>query len=150
MPRLVPFRLMGEGRRVYDLLRGYVNREYDRIRGVELDDAERELNETIRGTMPPKTTPTSSNSMSTPQSEPVASREERARNILGVTSESNFDEIRRAFERLNKRGDPSRFPLGSAEREHAAAIQKSVQWAYGVLTVNVDAIEKRFRSLEIE
>ena len=140
---------MGTGRRAYDLLRGYVNREYDRIRGVELDDAERELNDTLKGYMPPKTTPAAQSSTSTP-AEPPLSREERARRILGVNEQSTFDEIRRSFERLNKRGDPNRFPVGSEEREHAAAIQKSVQWAYGVLTANVDAIEKRFRSLEID
>jgi DnaJ-class molecular chaperone len=80
----------------------------------------------------------------------LASREDRARRILGVSAGATFDETRRAFERLNKRGDPSRFPANSMEREHAAAIQKSVQWAYAVLTANVDAIEKRFRSLEID
>ncbi|HTQ09521.1 MAG TPA: J domain-containing protein [Fimbriimonadaceae bacterium] len=141
---------MGEAKRVYDLLRGYVNREYDRIRGVELDEAERELNDVIAGSTPSKTSLSSANTPAVGSVEPVASREERARRILGVTEQSSFDEIRRAFERLNKRGDPSRFPGNSPEREHAASIQKSVQWAYGVLTVNVDATEKRFRSLEIE
>jgi len=140
---------MGEAKRVYDLLRGYVNREYDRIRGVELDEAERELNDVIKGSVPPKTTPSQA-AASSADVEPVASREDRARRILGVTETATFDEIRRAFERLNKRGDPTRFPMNSPEREHAASIQKSVQWAYGVLTANVDAIEKRFRSLEIE
>jgi hypothetical protein len=140
---------MGEGRRAYDLLRGYVNREYDRIRGVDLDNAERELNDSLQGYMPPTkttTTPTSADQTS----EPPLSREERARRILGVEPDAPFDDIRRSFERLNKRGDPSRFPPASPEREHAASIQKSVQWAYGVLTANVDVIEKRFRSLEIE
>lgn len=128
-------------------MRGYVNREYDRIRGVDLDDAERELNDSLQGYMPPKT---ASATPSATQPEPPMSREDRARKILGVTAEAPFDEIRRAFERLNKRGDPARFPPASPEREHAAAIQKSVQWAYGVLTANVDTIEKRFRSLEID
>jgi len=142
---------MGEAKRVYDLLRGYVYREYDRIRGVELDEAERELNDVMKGTPPPpRTSSTSSPPAPSSQGEPLASREERARRILGVTPDSNFDDIRRAFERLSKRGDPTRFPLNSEEREHAASIQKSVQWAYGVLTANIDANEKRFRSLEIE
>jgi hypothetical protein len=138
---------MSTGRRAYDLLRGYVNREYDRIRGVDFEDAERELNDSLRGYVPPKTT--SPKPAPTPE-EQIASREDRARRILGLNSGASFDEVRKAFERLNKRGDPSRFPADSVEREHAAAIQKSVQWAYGVLTANVDMIEKRFRSLEIE
>ncbi|HWA82947.1 MAG TPA: J domain-containing protein [Fimbriimonadaceae bacterium] len=148
---------MGTARRAYDLLRGYVNREYDRIRGVDLDDAERELNDSMQGYMPPKkasSTPSpSSTSQPTPQVDPAqiaATREERARRILGVGPEATFDDIRRAFERLSKRGDPNRFPNNSVEREHAATIQKSVQWAYGVLTANIDSVEKRFRSLEIE
>jgi hypothetical protein len=137
---------MSEARRAYDLLRGYVNREYDRIRGVDLDNAERELNDSLANNMPAKsTTPTPQ-----PATEQIASREERARRILGVAEGATFDDVRRSFERLNKRGDPTRFPVGSEEREHATAIQKSVQWAYGVLTANVDMIEKRFRSLEIE
>jgi hypothetical protein len=139
---------MGEARRAYDLLRGYVNREYDRIRGVDLDNAERELNDSLQGYMPPRSTSTPP--QTTPPAEPTASREDRARRILGVNPDASFDDIRRSFERLNKRGDPSRFPAGSEERDHAASIQKSVQWAYGVLTANVDGLEKRFRSLEIE
>jgi hypothetical protein len=139
---------MGEARRAYDLLRGYVNREYDRIRGVDFDNAERELNDSLQDYMPPNTASTPQKA--TPPAEPTASREERARRILGVDANASFDEIRRSFERLNKRGDPSRFPVGSEEREHATSIQKSVQWAYGVLTANVDPIDKRFRSLEID
>ncbi|MFI5385581.1 MAG: hypothetical protein ACHQ50_05605 [Fimbriimonadales bacterium] len=141
---------MGEGRRVYDLLRGYVNREYDRIRGVDLDDAERELNDAMQGYTLPNKTATASATTSSQDAQPVLSREERARKILGVATDASFEDIRRAFERLSKRGDPSRFPNNSVERDHAASIQKSVQWAYGVLTANVDSIEKRFRSLEIE
>jgi hypothetical protein len=138
---------MGEARRAYDLLRGYINREYDRIRGVDLDNAERELSDSLQGYMPPKKT---ESPMKDQPTEPALPREERARRILGVSPTASFEEIRRSFERLNKRGDPSRFPAGSVEREHAGSIQKSVQWAYGVLTANMDVIEKRFRSLEID
>jgi hypothetical protein len=138
---------MSEARRAYDLLRGYVNREYDRIRGVDLDNAERELNDSLSNNMSAKS---SSSPIQQAVPEPLASREERARRILGVADGASFEDIRRSFERLNKRGDPSRFPTGSEEREHATAIQKSVQWAYSVLTMNVDNIEKRFRSLEID
>jgi hypothetical protein len=137
--------------RAYDLLRGYINREYDRIRGVDFDDAERELNESLQGFTPTKKTPPPPPTSKPAEEEPpLAPKEERARKILGLSPDCTFDDTRKAFEKLNKRGDPSRFPDGSVEREHAAAIQKSVQWAYGVLTANVDSIEKRFKSLEIE
>lgn len=139
---------MSTTRRAYDLLRGYVNREYDRIRGVDLDNAEKELNESLQGYMPPRTP--STNQQTQPSSEPLLSREERARRILGVNPGATFEEIRKSYERLNKRGDPTRFPVGSVEREQAGSIQKSVQWAYGILTANMDSTEKRFRSLEIE
>src|SRR6185436_14819678 len=115
---------MGEARRAYDLLRGYVNREYDRIRGVDLDNAERELNDSLQGYTPSRT-PTPSSQTPAESTEPPMSREDRARRILGVNPGATFDDIRRSFERLNKRGDPSRFPAGSTEREHAAAIQNS-------------------------
>jgi hypothetical protein len=138
---------MGTARRAYDLLRGYVNQEYDRIRGVDLDEAQRELDDALNGYPASSTAGTTATMDST---QPPVSREERARNILGVGPTASFEEIRRSFERLNKRGDPSRFPLNSEEREHAASIQKSVQWAYSVLTANMDSVEKRFKSLEIE
>lgn len=145
---------MGTTRRAYDLLRGYVNREYDRIRGVDFDDAERELNESLEGYMPPKKVSSPAQNSTPAQqvdaAQIAATREDRARKILGVAPEATFDDIRRAFERLSKRGDPNRFPNNSVEREHAATIQKSVQWAYSVLTANIDSVEKRFRSLEIE
>ena len=127
-----------------------MNQEYDRIRGVDLDDAQRELDDSMRAYVPPTKPVPTPQSPASEAAPVVASREERARKILGVSPDAPFEDIRKSFERLNKRGDPTRFALNSVEREHAQAIQKSVQWAYAVLTANVDAIEKRFRSLEIE
>ncbi len=42
---------MNEGRRAYDLLRGYIGQEWERIRGVPgvEDPAERELNDAVEG-----------------------------------------------------------------------------------------------------
>jgi hypothetical protein len=57
--------------------------------------------------------------------------------------------VRKAFARFNKRSDPANFPAGSAEATQATEIQKRVHWAFGVLTENMDATEKRFKSLEI-
>lgn len=139
---------MGTAKRAYDLLRGYVNREYDRIRGIDLAYAQNELDESLRSPeAPPLKAHANPPAM---MGEPPLSREDRARRILGVGPCSTFDDIRRAYERLNKRGDPSRFPTGSAEREYATEIRKNVQWAYGVLTAHIDPTEKRFKSLEID
>lgn len=138
---------MSFGRRTYDLLRGYVNSEWDRMHEIELTDAERELAEAIAKPSPRKT--------SAPRSEPVAEavvadKEDRARRILGLDANAPFEEVRHCFEKLNRRSDPANFPEGSEERSRAADIQVRVQWAYQVLTENVDVTEKRFRSLEIE
>lgn len=141
---------MSTGKRAYDLLRGYVNREYDRIRGVDLDNAQQELNDVLDGKMPASSVTSSERTDTAPTMPPGFSREERACKILGVEPKCSFEEIRKSFERLNKRSEPSNFPAGSQERDQAAQIQKHVQWAYGVLSESVDTVEKRFRSLEID
>ncbi len=136
---------MSTAKRAYDLLRGYVNREYDRIRGVELAEAERELYQSQDSPLPPRTI-----AVRPTPAPPAGSREDRARRVLGVSVGATFDDIRRAFERLNRRADPGNFPVASIERDQAGEIQRRVQWAYSVLTDHVDTMEKRFRSLEIE
>jgi hypothetical protein len=142
---------MGPGRRAYDLLRGYVNREWERIQGVDLGSAERELDEALKNPAPLRkpqdsSSPTSGSSMT---SNPV-DRVKNARQILGVSNTATFEEIRHAFEKLNRRSEPNNFPEGSEARAHAADIQKRVQWAYSVLTEGMDDTQKRFGSLEID
>lgn len=131
---------MSMGRRAYDILRGYVGREWERIQGVEEKAAWQELE-----------TPSDKREASSTDLPPVPSlnREAHARTLLGVGPSASFTEVRKAFERLNKRSDPANFPSGSAEATQAAEIQKRVHWAFGVLTENMDATEKRFKSLEI-
>ncbi|HVL38867.1 MAG TPA: J domain-containing protein [Fimbriimonadaceae bacterium] len=130
------------GRRAYDMLRGYVHREWERIQGVEREYAERELEEALERPAP---------------WQPADRRQEveedqntRAARLLGVAVNAPFEEIRKAFERLNKRSDPGNFPPASVEAREAAEIQKRVHWAYSVLTEGLDTTEKRFRSLEID
>lgn len=140
---------MGVGRRAYDLLRGYVNREWERIQGVERDYAEQELRDVTIGSSarPADAGPT------TPEAarhEATGDTRAHARQVLGVGPEASYADIRREFERLNKRSDPTKFPVGSAEATQAADIQRRVQWAYGVLSEDVDPTERRFRSLEIQ
>jgi len=130
------------GKRAYDLMRGYVNREWERIKDVDRQYAESELDEPIVRRAP----------LPADSQGPVPSIEprERARQLLGVAQNASFQDIRKAFERLNKRSEPANFPVGSSEAAQAAEIQKRVNWAYQMLTENVDVTEKRFGSLEID
>ncbi|HEY0865901.1 MAG TPA: hypothetical protein VGE01_00905 [Fimbriimonas sp.] len=131
---------MSTARRAYDLLRGYVAHEWERIQGVDETYAEAELNEAIQ-----------SGESAAPAAAAASSLDnrERARQTLGVSHNAGFDEIRAAFEKLNKRSDPGNFPPNTREARDAAEIQKRVHWAYSVLTEGMDATEKRFKSLEI-
>ncbi len=140
---------MSTTRRAYDLMRGYVNNEWERIKGVEDSYAEQELQAAIDD---PRTGRTS-----TAKPEPEATRptptpdnKERACQILGVQTGCEFALIRVAFERLNKRSEPTNFPQNSPEAAQAETIQKRVRWAYAVLTEGMDSTEVRFGSLEIE
>jgi DnaJ-domain-containing protein 1 len=136
---------MGNGRRAYDLLRGYVNQEWERIRGVDDKDALTELNESV------SITSTRVERSVTIQQEIIAvNPPDWARRILGVSPTADFTEIRQAFEKLNTRSDPSKFPAGSAEAQQASEIQLRVQQAYAILTDAIDSTEKRFKSLEID
>lgn len=136
---------MSTARRAYDILRGYIGQEWERIQSVEESSARTELNDSLK-------TPTPA---SAPSSDPLpaaAATEDKdayARRLLGVNANASFDEIRKQFERLNRRSDPANFPPGSAEANQASEIQKRVHWAYGFLTEHMDTTEKRFRSLEI-
>jgi len=135
---------MNTGRRAYDLLRGYVNREWDRIRGVEFESAEKELQEALEKPTERKL------DLSGMEQSTIVDRQLTASKILGVPINAPYADIQKAFERLKKRSDASNFPSGSAEAAQAIEIQRRVQWAYGVLTEGMDLTEKRFRSLEID
>lgn len=141
---------MSEAKRAYNLLRGYVNREWDRIKGLELAKALEELDQ------PSHEEPTAKEG-GEPQEEVTKiiipegmDVKEAARKILGVDEKASFDQIRHAFEKLNRRSQPGQFPTGSEEAKSAIHLQRRVQWAYSILTVETSDSEKRFRSLEIE
>ncbi len=139
---------MSTGRRAYDILRGFVNQEWERIRGIDLDKALEELNApaaTKSNSDDPKV-----NDQDNPPSQPTEDRTAMARSVLGVSAEASFEEIRVAFQNLNSRSDPAKFPEGSEAQIHASQIQIRVNWAYKVLTEGVTTTEKRFRSLELD
>ena len=136
---------MGSGRRAYDLLRGYVNQEWERIRGVDDTVAMREVRQELEA-----------NSVKVERTtiihEEISAIDPQiwAKNILGVSATADFSEIRAAFERLNTRSNPANFPEGSPESQRALEIQQQVQRAYSILTESIDSTEKRFKSLEID
>lgn len=139
---------MSTGKRAYDILRGWVNHEWDRIREIERDLAEDEMRQTMDQ---PAVTRTVTREMT--ESEVAAAKEDartHARKLLGLKEGASFEEIRKCFDRLNQRSDPAKYPEGSAEQKQAADIQTKIHWAYTQLTDGVDSIDKRFRSLEIE
>lgn len=135
---------MSTARRAYDLLRGYVHQEWERIQGLEERAAHQELDDAI------DTTRTTYRPPQPPVKSPPLDSKAHAAAILGVLADAPFPEIRRAFDRLNKRSDPARFPAGSREAIEASEIRKRVYWAYGVLSEGIDHTERRFGSLEID
>lgn len=136
---------MGTGRRAYDVLRGYVNQEWERIRGVDDKDALGELNSSVD-----VTSVRVERSVTIEQTTTTSDPQAWARRILGVNESADFSEIRKSFERLNTRSDPTKFPEGSQEAKQASDIQRRVQQAYAILTEGIDSTEKRFKSLEID
>lgn len=129
---------MSEGRRAYDIVRGYVNREWDRIKGIEGEDAERELDDALAGPRDP----------ASPRMSRLDDRE-TARRTLGVNPGASILEIQAAHDRLMERSDPSRFPEGTSERTQADAIRLRVRRAFALLTDELDGTERRFRTLEL-
>lgn len=135
-------------RRAYDIMRGYVNQEWDRIRGVDYENADQELENALRNPVNRKTSDDRYEVTTRELSD--VERPSYARKLLGVKEDATFAQIRKKFEQLNERADPNKFPSGSVEREQAILIQRRIAWAYQILTEKLDETEKRFRSLEIE
>ena len=135
---------MSTGRRAFDIARGYVNQEWERIRGVDDKSALGELDSPVDA--PSLRADRSAASEQAFTTDP----QDWSRRILGVTPSADFSEIRKAFERLNTRSDPAKFPAGSPESRQALDIQRRVQKAYAILTDGIDSTEKRFKSLEID
>ena len=123
-------------RRAYDILRGYVNREWDRLQG---DAAEAELDAPIVASPTETAGPL-----------PAVLDVFQARGILGVTPTATFIEIKQAYLRLEERSDPAKFPSGSIEARKAGEIRQRVREAFALLSEHCDPTERRFGNLEIE
>ena len=79
-----------------------------------------------------------------------ADLDRQARAILGVEPYADFPTIRKAYEKLEKRSRPGKFPEGSPESNVAAALRARVDWAFKFLSRHASEVEKRFSSLEID
>ncbi len=149
---------MSNSRRAYDLLRGYVNREVDRLHSLDLKSAWNELEQAMgrSGDMPastvakPTATPTSENVQIEVESTSPESLAASARKILDVEPDAGFESIRKAFEKMSRRSAPENFEAGTPEALQAEEILRKATWAYTYLTKEMSPAEKRFRSLEIE
>lgn len=144
---------MSTSRRAYTLLKAYVGREWDRFSGLEEELARKELNEAL-DRVKPREEPVATESRSEKDGsilvplDPEAQKT-YARSLLGVSADAKYEVIRAAYQRLNKRSDPSNFPADSPEARQAALIQKKVYWAFSILSEGIDDTERRFRSIEL-
>ena len=140
---------MSDAKRLYNVMRGYIGREWERLKHLERELAMNELD------APSVPSPAPNNQdASVPKvviEIPAGSDpKDAARRILGVEQEAEFVVIQRAYLRLSKRSHPSTMPGGSEEQRQAEMIYRRVQWAYQTLTADTPPIEKRFGSLEVD
>lgn len=135
---------MSTGKRAYDIMRSYVNQEWERIRGIDQDGSARsELDAPyFPAPAPPASMP------SAPKPEPITNKTQAAK-VLGVAEDASFSEINGAYTRLLERSEPTRFPENSVERLQALLIKERIQQAFDLLAGERPATEIRFQSLEI-
>ena len=145
---------MSEAKRAYNLLRGYVNREWERVKGIDMIDALRELDAPLtdkQAEMKEKASgSTGQPKVQMPKEGEEENYEATARTILNVHANATFREIRHSFEKISRRSQPENFEEGSEEAKHAQVVLRRATWAYNFLTKNVSSSEKRFKSLEFE
>lgn len=138
---------MSEAKRAYNLLRGFVNQEWERVKGFDMGDAWRELNETPAEAAEKRERPATTTITSGLEPNEL---EATARTILNVTAKATFDEIRKSYEKISRRVQPQNFPTGSEEAQQAQELLRKATWAYQYLTKDMSPAERRFRSLELE
>lgn len=129
--------------RLSNALRAYVGSTWERIQSLERQIAWDELKQSTSGPQL-ETQPAAQ-----PAAEPLDPKIQ-ARRILGVADGASFEECRKAFLKLSDRSRPDRFDAGTVESDQAEHIQRRIQWAYNILTEDVPASEKRFRTLEVD
>lgn len=132
--------MSGELQRALGVMKGYVNREWERITAVEKMDAVTELDTAF------------SSRPTTRAEEPalVVRDAAHARRILDVAEGSTYEEIKAAYDKLHELSKPDQFPAGTQEHSRAVRVQRSIHTAYRVLIEEFSTTEKRFKSLEID
>jgi hypothetical protein len=146
---------MKDAQRVVNVLRSYIGREWERVKEIEKQLARDELNQATAtpGGQPPASqpaVPSTSAPAASGSSLTEADLDRQARAILGVEPDADFPTIRKAYEKLEKRSRPGKFPEGSPESNVAAALRARVDWAFKFLSRHASEVEKRFSSLEID
>ncbi|MCE2938318.1 MAG: hypothetical protein ACK5XS_09965 [Armatimonadota bacterium] len=146
---------MKDAQRVVNVLRSYIGREWERVKEIEKQLARDELNQATAtpGGQPPASppaVPSTSAPAASGSSLTEADLDRQARAILGVEPYADFPTIRKAYEKLEKRSRPGKFPEGSPESNVAAALRARVDWAFKFLSRHASEVEKRFSSLEID
>lgn len=136
---------MSLGRRAYNIARGVLGREWDRVEAVFQGSAEAELNQAMndpsysvqaRPTPPP-----------IPRQAPLTP--ELARKVLGVSDQATFAEIRNTYQKLLVEIDPEKFPSDLALRSRASQMRETLKAAYLVLMEGQDETDVRFGSLDL-
>lgn len=138
---------MSEAKRAYNVLRAFVNQEWERVKGFDMNEAWQELNET------PAQAVSRRENAATPQPESTMDTTEleaTARTILNVTAKASYDEIRKSYELVSNRVQPQNFDNGTQEAQQAQELLRKATWAYQYLTKDMSPVQRRFRSLEIE
>lgn len=138
---------MSEAKRAYNLLRSFVNQEWERVKGFDMNEAWRELNENPAEAEARRAEPEAKQLNSAMDATEL---EATARTILNVTAKASYDEIRKSYEKVSNRVQPQNFDSGTEEARQAQELLRKATWAYQFLTKDMSPVQRRFRSLEIE
>lgn len=122
------------------MVKGYVNREWERINAVETLDARTELD-----SISPKYSRTLSVEPTV-----IVRDAAHARRVLDVPEGADYSAIQAAYEKLKEISKPEQFTAGTEEYTRAMRIQRSIHTAYTLLIEEFTTTEKRFKSLEID
>jgi len=134
---------MSDFQRAVNLVKGYVNREWERINAVELRDAREELDQIPNY-------PRASGQTAPEEPTVIVRDASHARRILGVGEGATYDEIKIAYEKLSEMSKVDQFTTGTVEHSRAVRIQRSIHTAYTTLIEEFSTTERRFKSLEID
>lgn len=140
---------MNEFFRFKRLVSGYISREYDRIKDLELFQASQEMEQSSGPAA-------YSERLNTPkESAPKVAltpeeKVELARKIFEVPTDATYEQIRKSYETLMAKSDPSQYDPKSANYTKALDIQRKLKSYFELLTQHFSNTEKRFKSLEID